>query len=226
MIRDPCERRSIRRVRIKINIRIFQLKMSGAMTSTSTDSQITSTEPNLPKNPLDMQEFLDPRPHTPKEAYRQEFRPMGDSLGCGASTDDVICVELINEDTFNGSVRLEKGHKLVMKTIRYGYDNNKSDSVTKEVEIMKRLAHVNVLKVYYHQLRQTPYFLVTEFCDRGDFFEFLDACLFNKDIVDGKRKSAPISIDENVQQCYASQLLSAVGHCHSKGVYHLDIKVS
>jgi len=75
---------------------------------------------------------------------------------------------------------------MVKKTIKRGYNKDNVDGVRKEVEMMSNVVHNNILKAFYLHTATLPYFIVSEYCDRGDFFYYVEACVYNTDNVAGK----------------------------------------
>ncbi|XP_021717965.1 CBL-interacting serine/threonine-protein kinase 11-like [Chenopodium quinoa] len=80
-----------------------------------------------------------------------------------------------------------------------------------EIQAMSRLNHQHVTKLVevIAAAGSGQVFVITEFAKCGDLFEMI-------------AKRGPLA--EDLSRHYFQQLISAVKHCHSRGVYHRDIK--
>ncbi|KAK6929556.1 NAF domain, partial [Dillenia turbinata] len=106
---------------------------------------------------------------------------------------------------------LQSGQSVAIKSI----DKDKIlkagliDQIKREISTMRRVNHPNVLQLHEVLATKTKIYFVIEYAKGGE--------LFNK-VAKGRLK-------ENVARKYFQQLLSAVGFCHSRGVYHRDLKL-
>ena len=73
------------------------------------------------------------------------------------------------------------------------------DRLTHEIEMLKRLDHPNIIKLYEFYEDEKRYYLVTELCTGGELFDELT-----------KRDS----FEEKDASVIIQQLLSAVAYCH------------
>ncbi|KMT09860.1 hypothetical protein BVRB_6g128340 [Beta vulgaris subsp. vulgaris] len=78
-----------------------------------------------------------------------------------------------------------------------------------EIQAMSRLNHPHVTKLMEVIAGSSQVFVITEFARCGDLFEMIS-------------KRGPLM--EDLSRHYFQQLISAVKHCHSRGVFHRDIK--
>lgn len=78
-----------------------------------------------------------------------------------------------------------------------------------EVEILSRLDHPNILKIYEMLEDGRKFYVVSELCTGGELFTYITS-----------RSSLSEPIAANIMR----QVLSAVAYCHSQGVVHRDIK--
>ena len=78
-----------------------------------------------------------------------------------------------------------------------------------EVEILSKLDHPNILKVYELFEDTRRYYMVTEACEKGELFDYL---------IQSKR------LTEHVTAHIMYQLFSAVCFCHEQGIVHRDLK--
>jgi len=78
-----------------------------------------------------------------------------------------------------------------------------------EVSILKDLDHPHIVKLYELYQDDNYYYLITEFCTGGEFFD---------------RIQAMHSFTEKIAADYMKQILSAVVYCHDKNIVHRDLK--
>ncbi|KAI3901026.1 hypothetical protein MKW92_014039 [Papaver armeniacum] len=83
------------------------------------------------------------------------------------------------------------------------------DQIKREISGMKLVSHPNIVQLYEVLATKNKIYFVIEYVKGGE--------LFNK-VVKGKLK-------ESVARKYFQQLISAVDFCHSRGVYHRDLKL-
>mmetsp|Transcript_17591 Transcript_17591/g.19799 ORF Transcript_17591/g.19799 Transcript_17591/m.19799 type:complete len:134 (+) Transcript_17591:313-714(+) len=77
------------------------------------------------------------------------------------------------------------------------------------MQIMKKLDHPNILRIYEVFQDQKRYYLITELCTGGELFdEIAKKAIFSE-------KDAAIIIE---------QILLAINYCHSKSIVHRDLK--
>lgn len=80
--------------------------------------------------------------------------------------------------------------------------------IKREISILRRVRHPNIVKLFEVMATKTKIFFVMEYVRGGE--------LFNK-VAKGRLK-------EDAARKYFQQLISAVGFCHARGVYHRDLK--
>mgnify|MGYP000865024384 CR=1 FL=1 len=88
----------------------------------------------------------------------------------------------------------------------------KKDSETEilnEINILKKMDHPNIVKIFEFYNTPDGYFLITEFCPDGELFN---------EIVDNAPFTEPIA----ARIMY--QIFSAVNYCHSMNIIHRDLK--
>ncbi|XP_058184428.1 CBL-interacting serine/threonine-protein kinase 14-like [Rhododendron vialii] len=83
-----------------------------------------------------------------------------------------------------------------------------TEHVKREISIMHRLHHPHIVHILEVLATKTKIYFVLEFAKGGE--------LWTK--VKGRRLS------EDVSRKYFQQLISALGYCHSRGVFHRDLK--
>ncbi|KAK8709565.1 hypothetical protein V6N13_060580 [Hibiscus sabdariffa] len=80
--------------------------------------------------------------------------------------------------------------------------------VKREIAIMRRLRHPNIVKLIEVLATKTKIYFVMEFAKGGELFKRVSRGRFSEDL----------------SRRYFQQLISAVRFCHSRGVYHRDLK--
>ncbi|KAK9733956.1 hypothetical protein RND81_04G103600 [Saponaria officinalis] len=84
------------------------------------------------------------------------------------------------------------------------------EQMKREISVMKRVKHPNIVELFEVMATKSKIYLAMELVRGGE--------LFTKISKGGK-------LDEDVARSYFRQLISAVGFCHSRGVYHRDLKL-
>lgn len=79
----------------------------------------------------------------------------------------------------------------------------------KEVSILKLLDHPNIIRIFEVYRSLTRLYIVTEICTGGELFE---------------RIKHMKKFSENQAAKFMSDIISAVMHCHQRGVVHRDLK--
>lgn len=107
---------------------------------------------------------------------------------CNKSTRAVRAVKILKKDALQGDERY-----------RFLY----------EIEIMKKLDHPNILRLFEIFYDDKRYYLVTELCTGGDLFDEIN-----------KRKR----FQEKDAAIIIKQVLEAAAYCHANLIMHRDIK--
>ncbi|GAB4856260.1 CBL-interacting serine/threonine-protein kinase 14 [Ancistrocladus abbreviatus] len=76
-------------------------------------------------------------------------------------------------------------------------------NIKREISIMRRLRHPNIVKLFEVLATKTKIYFVMEFAKGGELFA---------KVVKGR-------FSEDLSRRYFQQLISAVGYCHSRGVF-------
>lgn len=116
------------------------------------------------------------------------------SLAKDVKTDELVAVKCLTKPSAFASV-----------------DTYSMEDLTQELKYHSRLGpHANIVNLIHHFETEAHLFIVLEFCSNGDLYE---AIRFGR---------GPLEYG-NVRE-FMLQLVSAVEHMHSRGVYHRDIK--
>lgn len=102
------------------------------------------------------------------------------------------------------------GHSVAVKAVskRRVELSHLEAQIKREVTIMRRLRHPNIIRLHEVLATKTKIYFVIEFAKGGELFGKVEKGRFSEDL----------------SRRYFHQLISAVGYCHSRGVYHRDLK--
>ncbi|KAI3957953.1 hypothetical protein MKW98_020595 [Papaver atlanticum] len=90
------------------------------------------------------------------------------------------------------------------KIVREGFVSN----IKREISIMRKLHHPYIIKLFEVLATKAKIYFVMEFVTGGELFSRIPKCRCREDLT----------------RRYFQQLISAVGYCHSHGVFHRDLK--
>ena len=110
-------------------------------------------------------------------------------------------------------VRLIKDPKIIraMKIIpEENIVQGEGASLIDEIEILKKLKHPNIMKVYESFVYNNSYYIVSELCDQGHLLSKIEKLE---------------TMDQIVVKFLMKQIFSAISYLHSKNVLHGDIKL-
>ena len=102
---------------------------------------------------------------------------------------------------------LHRAMKKILKNPKSRKDNE--DDILNEIEILKKMDHPNIVKIFEFFNSHEGYYLITEYCSGGELFQ---------EIVD----KAPFI--ENIAGNIMYQIFSAVNYCHNINIIHRDLK--
>lgn len=102
---------------------------------------------------------------------------------------------------------LTRAMKKIIKNPRCKSDSERE--ILNEINILKKMDHPNIVKIFEFYNTSEGYYLITEFCSDGELFN---------EIVD----NAPFSETAAARIMY--QIFSAVNYCHGMNIIHRDLK--
>uniref|UniRef100_A0A7C9A2F7 non-specific serine/threonine protein kinase n=1 Tax=Opuntia streptacantha TaxID=393608 RepID=A0A7C9A2F7_OPUST len=109
---------------------------------------------------------------------------------------------------------LQTGESVAMKVIPkeklFKAGRSMVDQIKREISVMKSVKHPNIVELYEVMATKSKIYLAMELVRGGELFA---------KVKKGGR------LDEDLARFYFSQLISAVDFCHSRGVYHRDLKL-
>ena len=122
-------------------------------------------------------------------------------------------VKLLGEGSY-GKVYLVN-HKIIgfsraMKIIEKveDVDENNVLEILNEINVLKKIDHPNIIKIFECYMQNNNYYLVTEYCNGGELFELVNDTHFTE-----------------TQVAYIMyQLFSAINYCHKMKIIHRDLK--
>lgn len=133
-----------------------------------------------------------------KKVPMLEEYEMGQKLGRGAFGD----ILKVRHYKSNQIRCLKIYEKELMKTTN-------QNQFEEEINIIKTLDHPNIFKIFEFYQDEGHYYLVTEFLEGGELFEYISS-----------RKS----MDEAVVFQIMEQIFSAVNYLHKNSIVHRDLK--
>lgn len=74
---------------------------------------------------------------------------------------------------------------------------------------MKKVDHINIVKLYDVYQTTNNMYIITELCEDGDFYSFLQ-----------KKKK----IEEEEAKNYLKQIMKGIKYLHMNGIIHRDLK--
>lgn len=99
---------------------------------------------------------------------------------------------------------------VALKVIECKSDKIK-EQVRREIKIQQSLDHPNVVKLYDYFYDESNYYLVLEYCSKGEIYTHFQQY---------KKK-----LNESEIRTFGKQALLALAHVHSRGIVHRDIKM-
>jgi len=103
------------------------------------------------------------------------------------------------------------------------------DNFAKENEIMKKLNHTNLVKMYGICVQEPPFMLILEFCEKGSLLSHLESFVSNRDkrnahklVRDNERLKRDCPNFEALKD-WCEQIVAGMIYLESKGLIHRDL---
>ena len=110
-------------------------------------------------------------------------------LGKEIDTSEPVAVKVIDKKIFSNAYNVK--------------------NIQSEIDIMKKVSHDNIVKLYDIYQTANNMYIVTEFCQNGDLFKLLQ-----------KRKRIP----EKEAKEYLKNIMNGAKYLHKNGIIHRDLK--
>ena len=151
---------------------------------------------------------------TEENAQQNKSRDLGEQIIEGKNKTYVIS-RTIGKGTF-GKVKIafnieNKNEKYACKILLKSNIKDEDDSIRckREMDILRRMHHVNVVRTYEIVSTDTTFYIFMDFCAKGELFNY---------IVQQKHLS------EEKSAFFYYQLINGIEYIHKKGVCHRDLK--
>lgn len=156
----------------------------------------TSERRNKEDIVIDSNVFVSKASGNPFEHYSKEKK-----LGEGSFGTVYLVKHKILTSTFRAMKELKKNTRDISKETE--------TEIMNEINILKKLDHPNIVKLFEFYNQPDSFYLVTEYCKEGELF---------KHIVDKGK------FDEGFTAYVMYQIFTAVNYCHGMGIIHRDLK--
>ena len=101
------------------------------------------------------------------------------------------------------------GNTVAMKVIKKDKENELDEQeIRNEIDILKKLSHPNIVKIYEFFISENHYYIITEFCKEGELFSYI------------KNKYS-----ERQLAVLFYQVFSGLWYLHENKIIHRDIKL-
>ena len=127
---------------------------------------------------------------------------------------DYIIKETIGKGTFSIvklGINKKTNEKVAIKILKKSKIIHKEDveRIEREISILKKLSHINVIKIYKINEDNEKYYIFMEYCENGELFHY---------IVERQRLS------EEESSFFFYQLINGLEYIHSENIVHRDLK--
>ena len=127
---------------------------------------------------------------------------------------DFSIKETIGKGTFSIvklGINKKTKEKVAIKILKKKKIIHKEDveRIEREINILKKLDHINVIKIYKINEDDEKYYIVMEYCENGELFHY---------IVERQR------LDEDEASFFFYQLINGLEYIHSENIVHRDLK--
>ena len=127
---------------------------------------------------------------------------------------DYIIKETIGKGTFSIvklGINKKTNEKVAIKILKKNKIIHKEDveRIEREISILKKLSHINVIRIYKINEDEDKYYIFMEYCENGELFHY---------IVERQR------LTEEESSFFFYQLINGLEYIHSENIVHRDLK--
>ena len=127
---------------------------------------------------------------------------------------DYIIKETIGKGTFSIvklGINKNTRDKVAIKILKKNKIIHREDveRIQREISILKKLSHINVIKIYKINEDEEKYYIFMEYCENGELFHY---------IVERQR------LTEEESSFFFYQLINGLEYIHSENIVHRDLK--
>ena len=119
----------------------------------------------------------------------------------GKGTFSIVKLGINKKTNEKVAIKILKKKKIILK--------EDAERIEREINILKTLNHINVIKIYKINEDLEKYYIVMEFCENGELFHY---------IVERQR------LNEGKASFFFYQLINGLEYIHSKNIVHRDLK--
>ena len=133
----------------------------------------------------------------------------------GKIEDDYLFIKNLGQGGYGKVIKATHKKTGMIRAIKFIPKNNlkfgyTDEDIFREIEILRKLQHPNIMKLYEFYSDYEYYYLVNEYCSEGDLND----------------KMIKIeNFDENIVKILMFQIFQAVYYLHNKNVIHGDLKL-
>ena len=132
----------------------------------------------------------------------------------GTPLDDYVSDKKLGEGSYGAVFRVKNKDTGIYRAMKKFFIQNKQDKskekeLLNEIEMLKKLDHPNIVKVFESYNTKEGYYIITEYCKGGELFDKI-------------MSEAPF--EESAAAYIMYQILSSVFYCHNLNIIHRDLK--
>jgi 3-phosphoinositide dependent protein kinase-1 len=101
--------------------------------------------------------------------------------------------------------------------IKFITKHDKSTAVKMECTLLQKLAHPNIVRLYFAFTSSECLFMMTELCTGGELRELIDVYKHKSGVID-------VAMSKTVVRFYMAEMLAGIQYLHDQGILHRDLK--